>query len=160
MAKLTLDFVGYNRAINNLIINGKRVKYKKKQCEFETTENTAEVIIYKTNFYTLKHWIWWELFCFVITFFGWFDFKHDTKFITIDCRFKINLTDNTYVKLKIQNYQDGGKFVEIETDASFVQESNIQYKDKTATAKHKKMKKIKGLATFIILAVIAIVIIL
>ena len=158
MAKLQFELVGYNDALNTMTVNDKFVKFQKNKqgkrvCTVETNKDVAEVIIYQSHHYNGKAWFWWNLFCYFISIFGIFDVRQNKRFLVVDCRFNITLSQDTNVVLNILKFEDNGKLLEVETDAQVEQLTNIQYFDTEAKAKHKKMKKAKLLLTFgIILA--------
>ena len=164
MAKLELEIVGYNNALNFLTINGKKVKMvndkksNKRSCFVEADK--AEVIVCKTHNYTGKHWFWWNLFYYLISVFGIFDFNNNKRCLVVDFRFNLNLENDTKVMMKINNFEDGGKFAEIESEVELEEISNIQCFDKEAQRRHKKMKKAKTGIFFGSVALIAILVVL
>ena len=148
MANVTLEFVGTNKALKTLTINNKHVKVKKdrdgkKRCQFETNEPEVEIRISQNHYYYGKNWFWWNLLYYVVSIFGIFDIRQNTKFLVIDCVFKLHITEDTTATLKILNFQDGGKFLEIQSNADVEEISNKYYFDKEAKQKHRKMKKAK-----------------
>ena len=165
MAKLELEVVGYNDSINMMTINGKRVKLqynketKTRSCFVEADK--AEIVIYKTHYYTGKHWFWWNLLYYLISIFGIFDSNHNKRCLVVDCRFNTNLETDKKITLNVQNFEDGGKFAELQSDEPFEEISNIQYFDQEAQKRHKKMKKAKigifiGFAILITLIVVLV----
>ncbi len=164
MAKLELEFVGFNDALNRMTINGKFAQIEKmqdgtKKCVAEVTEPTAEVVVYKSHYYTGKAWFWWALLYYVISLFGIFDARQDKKCMVIDCRFKINLDTDKKVVLKVKDFEDGGKFLEFEGETQVEELINKQYFDMEARKRHKKMRKAKAAMTVCSLVIIAFVLI-
>lgn len=166
MNKLNITFSGYNDVMKRMTINGKCQKVSKEKngtcyCTFETEENTAEIVMYKSHYYTSKNWFWWSLLYYFVSIFGLFDVRHDKRCLVVDCRFKINLTENTNLILKPVSFENNGKFLEIQTDASVEETVNKQYFDKEGQRRLKKMKKIKiGLTITILIALIVLIVLL
>lgn len=162
MAKLELEIVGFNDAINSMNINGKKCKFKigenrTRSCIIEADK--AEIVIYKTHIYNGKCWFWWSLLYFIISIFGIFDVRQNARCLVVDCRFNINLEKDTKTTLKINNFEDGGRFADIESETPIELINNVQYFDKQAQKRHKKMKKARFAISFIsiILIVLAII---
>lgn len=161
MAQLEFELVGFNEVLRTMTVNGKLAKYSinekgNRHFSTEISSDKAEVIIYKSNYYTSKGWFWWNLLYFFISIFGLFDMRQSKRFLSIDCRFNILVEKDAKVLLKVNNFQDGGKLLEIETDSKIEEINNIQYFDKVAQKRHKLFKKIKFaiIALTIILAVV------
>lgn len=168
MAKLELEIVGYNKALETMTINGKSVKLKKKDggsrvCTYETDQKEAKIRIYKGHYYTGKNWFWWNLLYYIVSIFGLFDVRLDKKCQVIDSRLNVKLLEPvTKIKIKLCNFAEGGKFVEVEDDMFVEEEVNVQYMDKEAQKRHKKMRKTKIWLTIAILvaAVVTCVVLL
>ena len=164
MAKLELEIVGYNNALNSLTINGKNVKLindkksNKRRCFVEADQ--AEVVVCKTHNYTGKHWFWWNLFYYLISIFGIFDYNNNKRCLVVDFRFNIKLENETKVVMKINNFEDGGRFAELESEAEVEEISNVQCFDKTAKIRHKKMKKAKAGIFIVSVVLITLIVIL
>ena len=146
--KLELEIVGVYDKANTVVVDNKVVKLKKKDSNtryaiIETKNPKVEVSVYKAHQYFGKGWFWWQLLCFFISIFGIFDIKQDKKMLVADCSFLVYVTNDTKVILKREDYQDGGKFLKIETSEIIQEKSNIQYIDKMAQKRHKKMKGAK-----------------
>lgn len=159
MTKLEIEIIGYNDAVESMTIDNKSVKIVKedkiRKCVYESDCNIAEVVICKAHHYSGKRWFWWNLLYYLISIFGVFDIRHNKKFNVIDCRFDVNLTKDTTVKLSIKDFENNGEFVDIEADAVIIEKANIQYVDDIAKQRHKKMKKAK-IGIFISVIVITI----
>ncbi len=161
MAKLELQIVGYNDALDYLQINGKKQKLttnpdKTRTCVFEG-EN-AEITIYKPHNYVGKNWFWWSLLFYFISIFGIFDVKQNKRCLMVDCRFKVTLEKDKKVVLALNKFEDGGKFAEIQTEEAVEETSNIQFYDKVAQKRHKKMKWAKFGISFLTLILVAVII--
>ena len=164
MAKLELEIVGYNDALNNLTINGKRVKLinnknNTRTCFIEAEQ--AEVVVYKTHNYFGKRWFWWNLFYYLISIFGIFDFDKNKRCLVVDFRFNLKLAKETKATLSIQNFENGGKFAEIECEEEIEIINNVQYFDLEGQKRRKKMKPAKigifvGFAVIVTLLIIFI----
>lgn len=164
MAKLELEMIGFHDKIDFVSINGKRPKISKndngnRYCVIETSEPKAEIVMFKAHHYIGKNWFWWQLLYFFVSLFGLFDIRQDKKCLVVDCRFTIDVNQDTKVVVKRANFEDGGKYLDIETTANVEVSSNKQYIDKEAQKKHKKMKKIKAAITIctLILAIVLVV---
>lgn len=152
---LDLQFVGLQEMKKHITINGKLAKPKKnKQNEYihsaKSADGNYEVIIYKNHQYVGKNWFWWNLLFFVISIFGIFDMWHGSKFLVIDSRFKISISNDSKLIIRRQNFEDGGKYVLLEGDAKVEEICNIQFQDKLAKKRHSKMKKIKIALTAVV----------
>lgn len=162
MAKLELEFVGYNDAINSLTINGKRVKLTKNKNNTRTClveAEHAEIVVYKTHNYFGKRWFWWNLFYYLISVFGLLDFNRNKRCLVVDFRFNLNLTKETKVVISIQNFENGGKFAEIECEEQVDIINNVQYFDVEGQKRHKKMKPAK-IGIFLLFALVVTLLII
>jgi len=164
MTKLDLEFVGLKDLEGCITVDGKYVKIKKNKqkeytCNIETDKKQVEVVVYKSHNYYGKNWFWWNLLYFIISIFGIFDARQDKKCLVVDARLTISTEQDAKVILRRQDFEDGGKVMEIETSSQFEETKNIQYYDKEAKARHKKMKKFKIATTIISLALIIVLII-
>lgn len=162
MAKLELQVVGYNDVLDNMQINGKKCKFtvnedKTRTCFVEA--DRADIVICKTHFYTGKAWFWWSLLYYIISIFGIFDLRQNKRCQVIDCRFEVNLEKDKKVILKIQNFEDGGAFAEIESEETINLINNTQYFDKVAQKRIKKMKKAKFAISFLTIITVALILI-
>ncbi|MBP3431979.1 MAG: hypothetical protein J6K39_03915 [Clostridia bacterium] len=166
MTKLEIEVVGFNTALNMMTANGKYVKLKKhdnrtRTCVVEPEQKTVDVVIYKSHAYTGKCWFWWNLLYFIISIFGIFDVRQEKRCLCVDCRFKIDVEKDSKVTLKILNFEDGGKVLEIESEAKVEELSNVQGYDKEAQKKHKKMNKAKiGIVAGVIILSVVLIILL
>lgn len=159
MAKLSIDIVGINVATENIMIDGKRPKLVKngagrRSCVIETDKSEVEVSICHNHYYNGKNWFWWNLLFFIVSIFGIFDIYQNTRFLVVDCRFKLAINGDTNVELQIQNFEDGGKLLEVVSDNNVEILENKQFYDKEAQKRHKIMKKAKiGIVFGVILLV-------
>lgn len=164
MSKINLEFVGFKALEGSILVNDKIVKLKKQKnknynCEVETEEKTCNVVVYKSHFYTGKGWFWWNLLYFVVSVFGLFDIKQDKKCVVYDGRFTLTFDGDINVVIKRQDFVDGGKLASLETSAQVEELTNVQYYDKEARKRHRKMKKFKIAATIITIALVATLIV-
>jgi len=163
MTKLRLEISGFNKALNNMTINGKYQKVKKvrrsnlRYVEFETDEKVSQVSICKTHEYVGKLWWLWNLVYFFVSIFGLFDNKIDKRCGIIDCKFKVNTEKDTVVKLEVQNFGENDKFANIESESNVTEIANVFKFDTEAQKKHKKMIKIKKWAFVGFIAVVAVI---
>ena len=137
----------------------KIVRNKSGKIAVETDKKQVEVVVYKSHNYYGKNWFWWNLLYFVISIFGLFDVRGDKKCLVIDGRFIISTEQDSKATLRRQDFEDGGKVVAVETSSQFEEIKNIQYYDKVAKARQKKMKKFKIATTIISLALIVTLIV-
>ena len=162
MAKLELEIEGYSNALDEMLINGKRPKFVVegllRKCAVETESDNVEIVVYRTHHYVGKHWFWWSLLFYFVSVFGIFDVRFDKKFHVVDFRVNVDLKKTNNLKLKVPNFEDGGKVFEIEEGKDVNVLNNCQFLDKDAKKRHNKMKKIKFAISFVtILATILIV---
>ncbi len=163
MAKLDLEFVGFENALDCIAIDGEIVKLKRTRkktriCTLEMKNNNTEIVAYKTHYYTSKNWFWWNFLYYIVSFFGLFDIKQTKKCLVQDAKINISSENDANAIISRVNFTDGGKLLEVETQAKVEEISNIQYNDKDARKKHLKMKKIKT-ATTIAVAVLTVLLI-
>ena len=153
MANLDLEFVGLKNMEGSIFVNGSFVRLKKNRktktyyCNMELKEKKCEVVVYKTHHYFGKNWLWWNLLFFFVSLFGLFDARHSKKCLVLDGRFNLNIEKDTKIVFRRKDFEDGGQFVSLETDANVEEISNIQYYDKEAKKKHAIMNKVKIGAT-------------
>lgn len=164
MPKLNLEFVGFKNMNGCITVDGKFAKIKKNKnktysCQVETSTDKCEVVIYKPHNYISKNWFWWNLLYFFVSIFGILDVRQDKKCVVMDGKFVIDTKQDTTAIIKRQDFADGGKLANIQTEASVEELSNIQYYDKEARKKHKKMKKFKIAATIVSLILIVVLIV-
>lgn len=144
MAKLDITINGYNDAIHNMFINGKHVKVKKqdkrKYVANVDVSTNAEIVIYYGHYYYGKAWFWRNLLYFFISVFGIFDSSHNRRCAVVDCKFKLNVVQDTSIEFTLNNFVDGDRFVEYSTETEVEEISNVFYIDKIAKKRKKKMK--------------------
>lgn len=163
MAKLELEFVGFKQVEGNIAVDGKIIKFKKNKNKTysyvsDGVSEKCEIVVYKTHNYIGKNWFWWNLLYFFVSMFGLFDIKQNKKCLVFDGRFCVDVKEDTRVVIRRQNFENGGKLFLLETSSEVEETSNVQYYDKEAKKKHRKMKKFK-LATTIIAMVLTIALI-
>ena len=147
MARLDLKFVGLNDLEGAISVNDKLVKLNKNDdgslsYTLETDTN-VDVSIYKGHRYLSKRWFWWNLLYFFISIFGIFDTKHNKKCLVLYASFNISAEKDSKIVISRQDFEDGAKFVNVDTDAQIEEISNVQYYDQVAKKRHSKMKLIK-----------------
>ncbi len=165
MARLKLNVYGFNENISQMTINGKGVKVSSisngvRTYEIESPYKTAHIVIYKNHYYSLKWWAFTSILYFIISLFGIFDIRQDKKCTVIDCRYDIDLNEDTVANMKVFTFTDGGKVVEIESNTKCTEIANIQYFDKRGQKRRKIMNLVKCgiLALSLILTIIAFLI--
>lgn len=163
MAKLELEIVGYNDALDNMLINGKKQKFTNNKiggrtCTIEADK--AEVVVYRTHNYIGKYWFWWSLLFYFVSIFGIFDSKANFRCLVVDFRFNVKLEKDKKITLKIQNFEDGGKFAEIENEEEVEILNNVQFIDKEAIKRKKKFKKVKFAISFLTILLTAAICVL
>ena len=159
---LELKVVGFSDLLNTMIVNGKKVKLKTNKDNTRTcqiTADKAEIIIYRTHQFTGKAWFWWSLLFYFISIFGIFDVRQNKRCQVTDCRFNIDLKNDTKATMKILKFEDGGKFAEIECDEPVELINNVQYFDKVAQKRFKIMKRVKIGLFFALVATITLLIV-
>lgn len=163
MAKLELQIRGFNDTISKMTINGKPLRVNNitngiRNCIIESKKDTVEIVMYKTHYYSSKAWFWWSLLYFFISIFGIFDIRQDKRCLVVDCRYIISLPQDAKATIKVNSFSDGGRVIELESEAHIEEISNLQYFDTIAQKRHKTMKKVK-LALTIVCVVAAILLI-
>ncbi len=163
MVNLNVNIVGYNPALQNITINDNFCKIKKNKdrtrtIQTQVEDGKVEITVLKYHHYSGKYWVWWNLLCFFVSVFGIFDVKPDKKFVVVEYKSIVDVKTDSNITLKIQRFEDGGKFLELETENEVEEISNKQYYDRDARKKHKKMNKIKVGAFVACVAIVAILV--
>ncbi len=166
MARVELEFVGFKNTDCTVAVNGELVAIKKNRnrkysCIVKTKGNRCDVVIHKSHSYAEKNWFWWNFLYFLLSIFGLFDVRQNKKFLVQDCRFIVKTDVDAKVLITRTDFEDGGRFVEMRASCEVVETSNVQYYDKEAKAKHKKMKPCKIITTVLAIALaIALIVLL
>ena len=146
--KLEIELVGVYDKANTLVVDEKVVKLKKKDgntryAVVETEKSKVDVAMYKAHHYVGKHWFWWQLLYFFVSVFGIFDIKQDKSCSVVDCRFRLNLTqDTTKAYISICDVKED-KFAIIDTIAEIQEFSNKKYIDYVGVKRRNILKWIK-----------------
>ena len=148
MAKLELQIIGFNETLSNMTINGKQLKINSiyngvRTSVIETKKDYAEIVVYKNHYYSSNAWFLINLFYFFISLFGIFDIRHDKKCTVIDCRYVLKLTELTKATIRLNQFTDGGRFIELKSSNPVKEIQNIQYYDTLAQKRYKRMKLVK-----------------
>lgn len=155
MAKLNIEINGYNNSVQDMLINGKRAKVKRKKNKYlvstDISTNNAEIVIYRGHYYLGKAWVFWDILCFIISVFGIFDTPYNRQCVVIDYKCRVDVVEDTNLVMNINHFTDGGRFIEHNTEAKVEEDSNVFYIDQLAKTRRKKMKKVKlGIAILIV----------
>lgn len=162
MNNLTLKF--YNDLKQNLcaFVDDKPIKLSggNRDTKFSTEKNSIKLRVCKINSFHKKHWFIWNMFLFMIRFFGIFNTKRDKKFWVFDYEYEINLKEETKFELLYEFQKDGSRKVIAKTDAEYKELSGTCYIDEEAKAKNKKLKLAKALTIVgnIVLAIVGLII--
>lgn len=161
MNKLNLKFDKTNRALPLLTIDDKKTKSHRiengaRLISHQTEKDVVYVSIYKNHNYAGKFWFVWNLFCYLISFFGWFDVRENKECFVIDFLLKINLKQETEVSISLLEIEKNEKFAEIANNVDVEVLKNVQYIDKQALKRKKIMGRIKALVFIAAVAVVAI----
>lgn len=159
MTNVNLEFYGLEEmegciTVNDKFIDLKRNKEGGHSCTVQCERNECNIIIYKGHKYIGKNWIWWNLLYFFLSVFGIFDTKQNKQCLVYDARFNIICNSDTKIIIRKQNFVDGGKVVNVETDCRMIETANVQFYDVKGQKRHSRMKLIKILATAILVILI------
>ena len=160
MAKLNIEINGYNNVVQDILINGKRAKVKRKKNKYFVTSDIstgcAEIVMYRGHYYLGKAWVFWDILCFLVSVFGIFDAPYNRQCVVIDYKSKIEVVEDTNLVMNINHFTDGGRFIEHISNAKVEEERNTFYIDHLAKKRRKKMKSVKFWLTAIIIIAIVL----
>lgn len=100
MNKLNIKLISSGKTNPTVQIDGKTVAVKKNDqgnyvCEYETPNNSANVVISKYHELSSRHWLWMGILFLVISVFGLFDRIYEKDYIQYDCNLNIKLNNNS-----------------------------------------------------------------
>lgn len=143
-------------------IDGKEIKFKKQKngeyaATYETENDSVELTVNKVHEASGALWFLWAFFFFVIGFFGIFDPRYDYRCRAIDYRLKLDLKEETNLKLHFIKFAEGGRAIDCVRDCPAEEITNNYYTDMQAK---KKLKIFKIIKPFVWLAIIALAVFL
>ncbi len=162
MKKLTLTFINSVATetavvIDNKLLSGK-IKKGKTYYEYETEKDEVTLNIFSVHEFTGKFWWLFAFIYYVISVFGLFNPKYETKGKVFNYKANVTLTENTEIILAYPISKVGQKALVFKNAEYLDNESNVYYVDE------KIKKRIKGfipvkIITFI-LAVVGVLLII
>lgn len=161
MVTHTIDFVGNNKAVKNIYVNGKlqplqNVSSDTKRITYQTEQEITNIVIYETHQYSGKGWFWWWLICYFISFFGIFDVKQNRHCLVTYLKFTIDEKTDSYTIVKFNDIKESNRVAEISTSCQLTEIANEQYYDQKAKKIRKGMNWLKFFlnTTFLVLIVL------
>lgn len=167
MKKLTLIISGNTSFEPNILIDNKKLKYKKNKMrnriyQIETDKDEIDIEMYKWFEIESKYWLFTHIFFFIISFFGLFDIKENRKPYSLKYKGKIKLSEGeNELKIILNPFKPN--------EQSFVWEGNcsVDYNDTSkyfidegVNEKRRKLKKIKKTIKLCVLAILIIITVL
>ena len=157
MSKLDITLVGFSNVNGLVSVDGKFVKFKKVKSgtyagSVNVKNDNAELILYRSHHYAGKAWFFWNLLYFFISLFGIFDIRQDKKCLVQDVRLNVNTVNDSGVALIRKKIIGQGRLVDIQTNTTVDELSNLQFYDAQAIKRRFKMRLFKAL--FIVFAVL------
>lgn len=162
MNKINLKMPPHDFKNPTIKIDGKTINFKKQSngeyaATYETEKDSVELTVTKLHEASGKLWFLWAFFFFVIGCFGIFDPRYDYRCRAIDFKLKLDLKEQTNLKLHFIKFSEGGRAIDCVRDCPAEEITNYYYTDMQAK---KKLKIFKIIKPFIWLAIIALVIFL
>lgn len=148
MNKLNIKLSGSLKVNPVITVDGKRQKLKKNEfgsymLSHETEKNKVELCVFKYLEISGRFWLIFHILFFVISCFGIFDIWPDRRCVVINCKFNIEITENTKVLLKFNKFEDKGRAIEVESNNTVEEISNVYYVDKKAKTRTKVLTALK-----------------
>lgn len=162
MKELQIKLTGQLLAGNTVVaVDGEPVRFKKNEfgnivSNYRTDKDRVNVKVFRMLDVGGIFWFLAQLFFFLISIFGIFDVHRKERCIVIDYEAEIELGEVNSLVLRVNRPQENSKAVEIETELSVREISNVYYVD--AKAK-KKLKALRIAKLILAAAVIAIIVI-
>ncbi len=121
MNTINLKITGAEKYNPTIMVDGKTFQTKKNKfgsttATITTEKDSVEVVVSKTLELADKWWWLWAIAYYIVSIFGIFDIKYDTKCVVFDCKFNLKVTENCSFNLAFNKYAEGGKAVEITSD--------------------------------------------
>lgn len=156
-----IEFIGFDNVI--ITVNGRVAALKKAENGGSTLilndgSERYDVEIVKAHRYMGKGYILWNLLFFFVSIFGIFDVREGKRFPVCYCRFNVSCETDCKITVCRQAFEDGGKYAEIRSDVAVEEDVNVQYYDKDAKRKHRRMKKIRFFAAAVAVILAAVII--
>ena len=139
MKNVNFRLVGLDsKIIPNVFVDGQVVNCKKNEfgsyeASIQTEKDEIEVKVIREL--ELKSKLWWlyALVSFIVSVFGIFNPSYDRKCFSIDCLFKLKLSEeNNILKIKFNNPSSSGKAITVEGCDNYEEIKNEYTIDKTA----------------------------
>ena len=154
---LNLKISGGTSLKPTIYVDGKILKYKKDNFGNLTTTYTTEkssVLVEIKKLYDINGTLWFltSLFFFIISIFGIFDLKPDKRCISIVASIKVNITNNSSLKIRFKPRNQTEKAFELEpTDCEVAEETNNNYFIDTVAKKRYKVMRIVKIFLWLLL---------
>ena len=167
MKKLTLVLAGNLNFAPYVLIDNKKIKFKKNRMghriyEIETDKEEVEIEIFKWFEIESKHWMFFSLFFFMISFFGLFDVNDDKLPYSLKYKGKIKINEeDNYLKIILNSFRPGERAFVWEGNCSIdYNDTNIYFIDNMVVERRKKIKKLKRIIRICGIALLSIILVL
>ena len=150
-----------------LMIDKQPVKFKRDKqynwvCKHETQNSKVTFEFKKYLELNVKHWFFWQILMFIVTFFGIFNTRPEKKCLELNCKIEFDVGENTEVVIRNNRFSDEGRALEIETSTNYVEHQNKYRLNKEAKQKLKKLKTTKiliGIGFAVLLVVLLLLLV-
>lgn len=148
MNTVNLKINNFPRGHVSALIDGKKTKlkfnkYGNLEGTYTTDKSSIELSIYKYLEINGKLWFLMSLIFFFVGLMGILDPWYDKSCIVFAYKVKIDLNENSDVKLALNRYSNNGRAFEISTECKCQEITNIYYIDTKAKKRLRIMKFVK-----------------
>ena len=133
-----------------------KLKSGSKPIKYMTEKEIVKVRVVRLNAFYGKHWFWWQLLFYIISFFGIFNPNKSKDFWNVDCEYEIKLSENTNFEIGFKFVKGSGKEIFVKTNAEYTAKKELCIKDDEAKQRQKKFRWAK-VGVIVIAAIIAVV---
>lgn len=163
MNELTIKLSNTKHLSPTMIIDGKPVKFKKNkfgslESTVMTEKNTVEFYIYSFLELSSPYWWLWNLLFWFISFFGLFDVPYSKNYTRINCKFTINLKENTKFEGNFLR-TNSQKALEYTCDSEVIETTNNYFIDEKVKTRRKLtiLLRVFGIIALVVCGIILIV---
>lgn len=147
------------RPYTDIYLDGEIINVKKRKKQYvaqhSTANSTSELTIKSYSRFQTKFWWLLEIFYFLISVFGIFDQRFGKYCYTTHCKIKLNLNEQTNIKLRVIEPRNNGAVVKVESDVDFEEIENI-YKIDRGIEKKTRILRTSKIFTFLIVVALVV----
>jgi len=161
MRELKLKLINIQKLNPTILIDGKAKKIKKNEfgsyeINHTTENNKVEIIIRRYLELSGALWLFWSILYFIVSLCGIFDSKLDFKCIVVDCKFIVNLNNNsTSINLILNEINEQGEAISFESETPIDILSNHYFVDKKIKKRTKIILALRIILSCILIATLA-----